>query len=80
MKFSDEFFNKVEKKTNVNKNTILNLAKKVQNSDMKNEQTLRELVKEISNIAGKPVSKDKEDKIIGAILNDNVPKDIDKFI
>ncbi len=80
MKFSDDFFNKVEKKTNVNKDTILGLAKKVQNSNMKDEKTLRDLVKEISGIAGKPVSKEKEDKIVGAILNDNVPKDIDKYV
>lgn len=80
MKFSDEFFNKVEKKTNVNKDTILGLAKKVQNSNMKDEKTLRDLISEISMIAGKPVSKEKEDKIIGAIINDNVPKDLDKFV
>ncbi len=80
MKFSDEFFNKVEKKTNVNKETILGLAKKVQNSNMKDEKTLRDLIQEISSITGKNVTKEKEDKIIGAVLNDNVPKDMDKFV
>ena len=30
MAFSDSFFKKVEKKTNVNKETILDLAKKLQ--------------------------------------------------
>ena len=80
MKFSDEFFNKVEKKTNVNKETILSLAKKVQNSNMKDENNLRDLIKEISNIAGKSVSKEKEDKIISAIVNDKIPNNIDKFV
>ena len=80
MKFSDEFFNKVEKKTNVNKETILGLAKKVQKSNMKDENVLRDLVKEIGQVAGKEVSKEKEDKIVNAILKDNVPKDLDKFI
>ena len=51
-------------KTNVNKDTILSLAKKLQNSNMKDENNLRDLIKEISNIAGKPVSKEKEDKIL----------------
>ena len=45
MNFSDSFFNRVEKKTNVNE-----------------------------------VSKEKENKIIEAVVNDNVPKDIDKLI
>ena len=77
--FKDNFFKKVENKTNVNKETILSLAKKLQDSDMKNETTLREVVKEISDLTGKEVSKEKEDKIIDAIMKDNVPKDIDKM-
>ncbi len=77
--FGDNFFKRVENKTNVDKNTILSLAKKIQNSDMKDEKTLREVIKEISTMTGKEVSKEKEDKIINAIVKDNVPKDIDKM-
>ncbi len=77
--FGDNFFKKVEKKTNIDKDTILSLAKKLQNSDMKDETTLREVVKEISTMTGKEVSKEKEDKIINAIVNDQVPKDVDKM-
>ncbi|MBO5414600.1 MAG: stage VI sporulation protein F [Bacilli bacterium] len=80
MNFSDSFFNRVEKKTNVNKNTILELAKKLQDSDLKNEGTLREVIHELSMMTGKEVSKEKENKIIEAVVNDNVPKDIDKLI
>lgn len=80
MKFSDEFFNKVEKKTNVNKETILDLARKVQNSNMKDENTLRDLIKEISGITGKDVSKEREDKIVNAVIGNKIPKDIDKFV
>ena len=47
---------------------------------MKDENNLRDLIKEISNIAGKSVSKEKEDKIISAIINDKVPNNIDKFV
>ena len=78
--FSDNFFKKVEKKTNVNKETILGLASKLQNSDLKNEETLREIIKELSAMTGHDVSKEKEDKIIEAVVNDKVPKDIDKMI
>ena len=78
--FGDSFFKKVEDKSGVNKETILSLANKLQKSDMKNEQVLRDLVKEIGEVAGKEVSKEKEDKIVNAILNDKVPKDLDKMI
>lgn len=77
--FGDSFFKKIEKKTNVNKNTILSLASKLQGSDMKDETTLRNLIDEIGELTGKKVSKEKSDKIIDTILNDKVPK-IDKMI
>lgn len=77
--FGDAFFKKVENKSGVNKETILSLASKLQKSDMKDEKVLHELVQEISGVAGKEISKEKEDKIVSAILKDNVPKDIDKM-
>ena len=79
MNFSDNFFKKIEKKTNVNKETILDLAKKLQENDLKNENTLREVIQELSQMTGREVSKEKEDKIINAVINDNVPKNIDKM-
>lgn len=79
MGFSDSFFKKVEKKTNVNKDTILSLASKLQNGNMKNEDTLKEVISTLSEMTGRPVSKEQEDKIINAVINDNVPKNIDKF-
>ena len=78
--FSDNFFKKVEKKTNVNKETILSLAKKLQNGNMKDEKTLKEVIHEISKMTGKEVSKEKEQKIIDTVLSDKVPKNLDKFI
>ena len=57
----------------------MSLAKKIQDGNMKDEKTLREVVSEISNLTGREVSKEKEDKIINTIINDNVPNDIDKM-
>ena len=77
--FTDGFFKKIEKKTNVNKETILGLAKKLQENDLKNENTLREVIQELSQMTGREVSKESEEKIINAVINDNVPKNIDKM-
>lgn len=77
--FGDNFYKKVENKTKVNKETILGLAKKLQNSNMKDEKTIREVIKEISTLTGKEVTKKKEDKIVASILKDKVPKNIDKM-
>ena len=80
MAFSDSFFKKIEKKTNVGKETILELARKLQQNDLKNEGTLREVIQTLSQMTGKSVSKEQEDKIINAVVTDKVPKDIDKLI
>ena len=45
--FNDNFFKRIEKKTNISKQTILDLASKLQQSDLKNETTLREVIREL---------------------------------
>lgn len=80
MRLSDNFFKKVEKKTNVDKDIIVSLAQKLQGDNMKDESTLRDVVKQISNLTGKSVPKEKEDKIINAILDDKVPNNIENMI
>ena len=77
--FKDSLFNKIEKKTSINKETIMNLANKIQKNNMKVEKTLREVIQDLSNLTGKEVSKEKEDKIINAIINDQVPNNVDKL-
>lgn len=79
MAFSDNFFKKIEKKTNVGKDTILSLANKLQQGNMKDENTLKEVIQDISKITGREVSKEKEQKIIDTILSNNVPKDLNKY-
>lgn len=80
MAFSDSFFNRIEKKTNVNKETIMELAQKLQQNDLKNEGTIRDVIHTLSKITGKDVTKEQEDKIINAVVTDKVPKNIDNLI
>lgn len=77
--FRDNFFKKVEDKTNVNKETILSLAKKLQNSNMKDEKVIREVIQEVGSISGKNVSKEKEDKIVNAVKNNQINDEIKKM-
>ena len=77
--FGDSFFKRVENKTNIDKSTIISLAEKLQNANMKDEKTIRDVIANISNMTGKEVSKEKEDKIVNAILKDKIPTNIDKM-
>lgn len=80
MNLSDNFFKKIESKTNIDKNTILSLAEKLQKGNMKDEKTLKEVISDLSKMTGREVSKEKEQKIINTIMNDNVPDNLDKYI
>ena len=75
---NDNLWGKVEKKTKVNKSTIMNLANKLSNGNMKDKNTLLEVIDELSTLTGKTVSNEKKEKIINAIVNDKVPDNIDK--
>lgn len=80
MAFSDNFFKKIEKKTNVDKATILSLADKLQQGDMNDVGTLKEVIHDISKMTGREVSKEKEQKIIDTVLNNKVPDNLDKYL
>ena len=77
--FGDSFFKKVEKKTNVTKDTILSLANKLQMGNMKDENPLAEVVDEIASMTGKSITPEKKEKIISTIMQDQVPQDVDKM-
>ena len=79
MNLNDEFFGKVKNKTNVDKDTLVDLAKRLNENNMKDEKILRSIIRDLSKITGKSVSLDKEQKIIDTIKKDKVPKNIDKF-
>lgn len=47
---NDNLFKKIEEKTNVDKDTIISLARKLQNGNYKDENTLKEIIHELSSI------------------------------
>lgn len=78
--FGDSLFKKVQDKTNVDKKTILELAAKLQNANMKDEATLRAFIQEVGAVTGREVSQEKEDKLVHTIMNDKVPTDLDSMM
>lgn len=72
--FSNMFGN-IEKKTGVKMEEVLKLAKSLRHADFQDEKTVREVIKKVSALANKPVSKQKEDMLVKTIINGKVPKD-----
>jgi hypothetical protein len=75
-----DIFSKVEAKTKVKKEDIISLAKSIQNKNLKDENELRKIINDVAKLAGKEVSKERENKIIDAIIKDKIPKNLDKSI
>lgn len=75
----DDIFKKVKKKTNIDKDTIISLAQMVNDNGLKDEKTLKTVIRKLSDMTGKEVSKDLENKIIDTIKDDKLPKNVDEM-
>ncbi|WP_251552490.1 stage VI sporulation protein F [Neobacillus muris] len=64
------FFKNIEKKTGVNMQDIFELANSLQNANFNDEKTVRGVIRKVSQLAQKPVSKELEDQIVRTIIKD----------
>ena len=76
----DKLLDKVSSKTHVSKQDILALASDLQTKDLSNEENIKDFVYKISKMTNKQVKPEQMDKIISVIKNNQVPKDIDRFV
>ncbi|WP_082233984.1 stage VI sporulation protein F [Halobacillus massiliensis] len=74
--FQKNIFEHLQKKANINPEEVFKVADSVKNADFTDEKVVRRLVRQLAKVANKPVSKKKEDKIVEAIVNQNMPLDM----
>ncbi|MEG0472900.1 MAG: stage VI sporulation protein F [Solibacillus sp.] len=58
---------------------IMNLANALTHANFSDEKQVRKIVKKVSQIANKPITKDMEDKIVQSILKDGHSLDFSKI-
>ena len=80
MGITDSFLNKVERKTNVSKQTILDLADRLKGGNLKDESTIRGVIDELAKLTGKNVSKEQSDKIVKAVVGDQIPNNLENML
>ena len=76
-------FDKIQQKTNLNPSEIYKVADSMKSADFSDESTVRNLVKRLSKLANKPLSKEMEDKIVQSVTSNNMPLDmqsLNKFL
>lgn len=80
MKNKNEFVDKVARKTNLQREDILQLARDLQTKDLSNEQDIRGFIMTVTKLTHQQLEPAKVDKLVGIIKNKQVPQDIEKML
>ena len=74
--FQKGLFVKLQENANVNPDDVYKVADSVKHADFSDEKTVRKLVRHLAKMANKPISKEKENKIVESITKNKMPKDM----
>ncbi|MED3661845.1 stage VI sporulation protein F [Ureibacillus sp. FSL K6-8385] len=72
----NQFFRQIEKKTGVSMEEIFALANAIQHADFTNEKQVRKIVRRVSQLANKPITKELEDQIVKSIIQNGHSLDL----
>ena len=75
----DGFSKRIEKKTGVNFDEIMALANALTYANFADEKQVRKIVKKVSRLANKPITKELEDNIVNSIIQDGQSLDFTKI-
>ncbi|MFC3038936.1 stage VI sporulation protein F [Virgibacillus xinjiangensis] len=74
--FQKGLFDKLQQSANIDPNDVYKVADSVKHADFSDERTVRGLVRQLARMANKPLSKEKEDRIVEAITKNKMPADM----
>lgn len=57
---------------NIQPEAVFELVEKVKNMDLSNEENIRNVIRDVSKLAGKPIDKAQEDNIVREIMKNGV--------
>jgi len=66
----NNLFKNIERKTGVNMKEIFDLVNSLQNANFKDENTVRNVVRRVAQIANRKVPRELEDRIVQTIVKD----------
>ncbi|MFC2948302.1 stage VI sporulation protein F [Virgibacillus sediminis] len=77
--FQKSLFDKLQQNANITPDEVYKVADSVKNADFSDERTVRGLVRQLARMANKPISREKEDKIVESITKNKMPADINSL-
>lgn len=57
---------------NIQPEAVFELVEKVKNMDLSNEENIRNVIRDVSKLAGKPIDRAQEDNIVREIMKNGV--------
>jgi len=75
----NHFFKQIERKTGVSMEEIFALANAIQHADFTNEKQVRKIVRRVSQVANKPITKELEDQIVQSIIQNGESIDLNSI-
>ncbi|GIO28463.1 stage VI sporulation protein F [Ornithinibacillus bavariensis] len=76
---SNNPFDKIQQSAGISPSEIYKVADSVKNANFSDERTVRKLVRQLARMANKPISKEKEDKLVQSITNNKIPSDLNSL-
>lgn len=64
---------KIEASSHISADEIFDVARSIQHENLTDENVIRSLVRRLSQLANKPLSKEMEDKIVQSVLQNEIP-------
>lgn len=74
-----DMMQKIESNSSISMEEMLEVASMIQYENLQDERVVRTLVRKLSNLAGRALPQDKEDRIVNSIINNEVPTSIDQL-
>ncbi|MBB6449024.1 hypothetical protein HNR44_000973 [Geomicrobium halophilum] len=75
MSYNDSIFDHIQKKANVNQEDLQDLANSAEGANFQDEETVRQLIYDVAQMAGVHVSREKEEQLVHSITNNQIPLD-----
>lgn len=76
---NNSFFKKIEEKTGVSMEEVFALANAIQYADFTDEKQVKKIVRKVSKIAKKPITKDLEDQIVKSVVEKGDKLDLNEI-
>ncbi|MFZ3578175.1 stage VI sporulation protein F [Virgibacillus sp. DJP39] len=74
--FKEDLFGNLEKKSNIKQEDVYKVADSMKHANLSDEETVRNLVRQLARMANKPLPQEKEDKIVESVTKNNIPMDM----